>query len=153
MSYLFMVSPDVVGIGSEYFYCLFSCVYMFGWLCRATCWKWRCISGPFGIFKKLKNVSCEYDRVNGWNSTLQAAWYIRYLHKLSFARVLCIILMKDIGRWLPWMHFFFIKNWKTSAVSTTMWMVETQLCKLRGTSDIYINYRSPVFYVLSLWRI
>ena len=29
-----------------------------------------------------------------------------------------------------------------------MWMVETQLCKLRGTSDIYTNYRSPVFYVL-----
>ena len=28
-----------------------------------------------------------------------------------------------------------------------MWMVETQLCKLRGTSDIYTNYRSPVFYV------
>ena len=24
-------------------------------------------------------------------------------------------------------------------------MVETQLCKLRGTSDIYTNYRSPVF--------
>ena len=37
------------------------------------------------FYKKLKNVSCEYDRVNGWNSTLQAAWYIRYLHKLSFA--------------------------------------------------------------------
>ena len=55
------------------------------------------------FYKKLKNVSCEYDRVNGWNSTLQAAWYIRYLHKLSFARVLCFILMKDIGRWLPWM--------------------------------------------------
>ena len=25
------------------------------------------------------------------------------LHKISFARVLCFILMKDIGRWLPWM--------------------------------------------------
>ena len=29
--------------------------------------------------KKLKNVTCEYDRLNGWNSTLQAAWYIRRL--------------------------------------------------------------------------
>ena len=57
----------------------------------------------FFFYKKLKNVSCEYYHVNGWNSTLQAAWYIRYLHKLSFARVLCFILMKDIGRWLPWM--------------------------------------------------
>ena len=27
-------------------------------------------SGVF--YKKLKNVSCEYDHVNGWNSTLQA---------------------------------------------------------------------------------
>ena len=55
------------------------------------------------FYKKLKNVSCEYDRVNGWNSTLQAAWYIRHLHKLSFARVLCFILVKDIDRWLSWM--------------------------------------------------
>ena len=33
---------------------------------------------------------------------------------------------------------FFIKSWKTSAVSTTVWMVETQLCKLRGTSDTFV---------------
>ena len=32
----------------------------------------------------------------------------------------------------------FIKSWKTSAVSTTVWMVETQLCKLRGTSDTFV---------------
>ena len=56
-------------------------------------------------------------------------------------------------RLLPTFVHVFIKSWKTLAVSTTMWMVETQLCKLRGTSDIYTNYRSPVFYVLSLWRI
>ena len=31
------------------------------------------------LCKKLKNVSCEYDRVNGWNSTLEAAWYIRHV--------------------------------------------------------------------------
>ena len=30
-----------------------------------------------------KNVSCEYDRVNGWNSTLQAAWYIRRVRIIS----------------------------------------------------------------------
>ena len=29
--------------------------------------------------KKLKNVSCEYDRLNSRNSTLQAAWYIRHV--------------------------------------------------------------------------
>ena len=31
-----------------------------------------------------------------------------------------------------------IKSWKTSAVSTTVWMIETQLCKLRGTSDTFV---------------
>ena len=31
--------------------------------------------------------------------------------------------------------YLFIKSWKTSAVSTAVWMVETQLCKLCGTSD------------------
>ena len=33
----------------------------------------------YSLLLKLKNVSCEYDRVNGWNSTLQAAWYIKYV--------------------------------------------------------------------------
>ena len=38
-----------------------------------------------GVFyKKLKNVSCEYDRVNGWNSTLQDAWYIRHVRIIWF---------------------------------------------------------------------
>ena len=42
--------------------------------------------------------------------------------------------------WLIIGFFFFnfIKSWKTSAVSTTVWMVETQLCKLRGTSDMFV---------------
>ena len=30
------------------------------------------------------------------------------------------------------------KSWKTSAVSTTVGMVETQLCTLRGTSDTFV---------------
>ena len=34
--------------------------------------------------KKLKNVSCEYNRLNGWNSTLQAAWYIIHVRILWF---------------------------------------------------------------------
>ena len=37
------------------------------------------------FYKKLKNVSCEYDRVNGWNSTLQAAWYIRHVRIIWFS--------------------------------------------------------------------
>ena len=38
---------------------------------------------PRSFYKKLKNVSCEYDRPNGWNSTLQAAWYIRHVRRTS----------------------------------------------------------------------
>ena len=34
--------------------------------------------------KKLKNVSCEYNRLIGWNSTLQAAWYIRRVRIVWF---------------------------------------------------------------------
>ena len=34
--------------------------------------------------KKLKNGSCEYHRLNGWNSTLQAAWYIRHVRIICF---------------------------------------------------------------------
>ena len=41
--------------------------------------------------KKLKNVSCEYDRVNGWNSTLQAAWYIRNVRIIWFLWTKCTI--------------------------------------------------------------
>ena len=36
------------------------------------------------FYKNLKNASCEYDRVNGWNSTLQAAWYIRHVRVIWF---------------------------------------------------------------------
>ena len=36
-----------------------------------------CTSTSMIFYKKLKNVSCEYNRLNGWNSTLQAAWYRR----------------------------------------------------------------------------
>ena len=42
------------------------------------------ILSKFFFNKKLKNVSCEYDRVNGWNSTLQAAWYIRHVRIIWF---------------------------------------------------------------------
>ena len=37
------------------------------------------------FYTKLKNVSCEYNRLNGWNSTsLQAAWYIHVLRIICF---------------------------------------------------------------------
>ena len=39
---------------------------------------------PYVLRKKLKNVSCEYDRLNGWSSTLQAAWYISHVRIIWF---------------------------------------------------------------------
>ena len=39
---------------------------------------------PGTFYKKLKNFSCEYNRLNGWNSTLQAAWYIRRVRIIWF---------------------------------------------------------------------
>ena len=47
----------------------------------------RCRNIAF-FTKKMKNVSCEEDRLNGWNSTLQAAWYIRHVR---WACLLCFV--------------------------------------------------------------
>ena len=52
-------------------------------------------------------------------------------YQVSFSRCLVVDSRYDF-------FFGFIKSWKTSAVSTTVWMVETQLCKLRGTSDMFV---------------
>ena len=55
-------------------------------------------AGTTVFYKKLKNVSCEYDRLNGWNSTLQAAWYIRHV------RIICFFLTKPT-MWLLLLSF------------------------------------------------
>ena len=50
----------------------------------ASCVVHQACSLDMLFFKKLKNVNCEYDRLNGWNSTLQAAWYIRHVRIIWF---------------------------------------------------------------------
>ena len=42
------------------------------------------------------------------------------------------------------------KNWKTSAVSTTDWIVETQLCKLRGTSDTFVGRAYSMYLIYNV---
>ena len=66
------------------------------------------------FFKSWKNFSCEYDRLNGWNSTLQAVWYITHVGIV----------------WFSW-------------TKPTIWLLILS----------FTQYRSCVFYVLSLWRI
>ena len=71
-------------------------------------------------YKKLKNVSCEYDRVNGWNSTLQAAWYIRHVCIIWFLwtkrtvwlRVLILSFTQSSCRsWCPTCGIFWSCHW------------------------------------------
>ena len=68
------------------------------------------------FYKKLKNVSCEYDRLNGWNSSLQAAWYIRHVR----------IILRSM---------FFVEK---RQLSTTDWMVELNFasCVIRQTRSL-----------------
>ena len=44
---------------------------------------------------------------------------------------------------------YFIKSRKTSAVIATDWMVETQLSKLRGTSDTVVGRAYSIFHLIN----
>ena len=46
---------------------------------RTRSWLFPVFHSKILFYKKLKNVSGEYDRLNGWNSTSRAAWYIRHV--------------------------------------------------------------------------
>ena len=73
--------------------------------------------------------------------------YRNFWSKPTFDKVHFCPFFKNVPQKLPSGQFlekYILKNvlsqtlyspgsWKTSAVSTTVWMVETQLCKLRGT--------------------
>ena len=59
--------------------------------------------------------------------------YLVYVYSFTFPVYCCTPSMAGTSR-----KYYFIKSWKTSAVSTTVWMVETQLCELRGTSDAFV---------------
>ena len=74
-------------------------------------------------YKKLKNVSCEYDRLNGWNSTLQAAWYIRHvrwtcLFYISF--IICFLWTKPTI-WLLILSFTKYKKLKNVSCEYDRW--------------------------------
>ena len=111
------------------------------------------LPGSTGRFYKddvVHNHSAHGYYITRMEGGVRYAWYCCYMLnriKQNWAKIAIHITRElDLVTFHMKDYFFFIKNWKTSAVSTTMWMVEIQLCKLRGTSDIYTNYRSPVFY-------
>ena len=64
--------------------------------------------------------------------------------------LLCFLHAAQIPAWLitlMWCDIFH-KNWKTSAVTMTNWMVETQLCKLRGTS-FFLFFFTHIYFPAS----
>ena len=73
-------------------------------------------------FFKLKNVSCEYDRLNGWNSTLQAAWYIRHI------RVVFLWTINKPTIWL--LTLSFTKNRSRVFYVLSLW----RICCIKSTA-------------------
>ena len=65
--------------------------------------RWHSSAHQKCFYKKLKNVSCEYNRLNRWNSTLQAAWYIR--HVRSYNRYQVCFLWTKRTIWLLILSF------------------------------------------------
>ena len=128
-------------------------------------------------------VSCEYDHLNGWNSTLQAAWYIRHVRIIWFLWTkptiwLILSFTQNIVRacsmFYPYegcrsvtpldaarvnrtifrnysVHWYYItlKNWKTSAVSTTDGWLKLNFasCVIRQTRSL------GVLVLCSNWNI
>ena len=89
--------------------------------------------------------------MGGWNSTLQAAWYVRQAHwaRLCYIPFVIWCLWTTSTIWLLILAStsFMVgrvrakENWKTSAsCEYDRWMVETQLCKLRDTSDTFVGH-------------
>ena len=134
------VSPNALPWILEYFVVYLLCVYIYVRLVTTYCsvvstsfdaWCITCcpklLTSTFFFCTKLKNVSCEYDRLNGWNSTLQAAWYIRHVR---------------------WTCLFY-----TLSISFTkcfLWTKPTIWLLIQGFTRQ--NVRAG-FFVLSLWRV
>ena len=90
----------------------------------------------------MGNVSCEYNRLNGWNSTLEAAWYIRRV------RVICFLWTKPTIWLLINKYSVLHKMLKNVCSEYDRWVVKTQLCKLRDTSDTLIRRSCYIPFVM-----
>ena len=94
-----------------------------------------------------------------WNVILEVTCTISYENNTYNVLTCPDILVPQkvdttvLRRVVPGTKCFFTKSWKTSAVSTPVWMVETQLCKLRGTSRvriIWFLWTKPTIWLLIL---
>ena len=132
-------------------------------LCKHSTVMMREMAPGANVFfcKKLKNISCEYDGLNGWNSTLQPAWYMRHVRIIWFLwtkrtmwllirstqfytkyrpRVFYVLPLEDIGRWLPWML-----PGSTGRFSITILCTDTSITLIKGRD--YIKHDINVRHV------
>ena len=84
--------------------------------------------------KKMKNASCDSDRLNSWNSILQATWYIRHI------RWTCLFYISFII-WCLW-------------TKPTIWLFNTQFHDFYGRSSSRVSYFILMnYYKMSFfWR-
>ena len=122
---------------------------------------YSCSSTCSGKLFELKNVSCECDRLNYWNSALQAAWYVRHARwecllyiSLTMQNGVCElnlrygcqysvprVLRKAVRRVLPLIlmkdigRWPFIKLLQTRQLWVRPWVADIiiKVCKLRDT--------------------
>ena len=91
---------------------------------------------------KLKNVSCENDLLNGWNSTFQAAWYIRHVRWACLLYTLVFHLQYEVLWYVLYSEYF--------TYNIMIWCLWT---KPTISFTFFSGGRSRVSYILSSWRI
>ena len=128
-----------------------------------TSWKTSAVSTTVWMVEtqlcKLRGTSDTFVYCGFCELNLRYDYYYSVLHKISSARVLCFVLMKEIGRWLPRMlpgstgRFSITIILKNVSCEYDRWVVETQLCKLRDMSDTLIGLACVMLHLyLSAYR-
>ena len=117
------------------------------------------------LIKQIENVSCEYDRLNGWKSTLQSAWYNRHVRWTCLFYISFYQKMKNVSceydrlngwnstlqaawcnRHVRWTCLFCI-----SFIIWCLWTKPTIWLLILSFAN-FTEDRSRVFHILSSWR-
>ena len=106
------------------------------------------------VFLFLKNVGCEYDRLNGWSSTkLQAAWYMRHVLRWTCFFYISFII------WFLWTKQDILKNmYLRNNRSTSTWYFEVlrsikfRKSNTKKTSPEILNKTKSRNHKINTWR-
>ena len=132
----------IPGTSKYFIYNIISCLWT-----KPTIWLLTFSSTSFTegrpriFIKKLKNVSWEYDRLNGWNSTLQAAWYIRHVRWVCLFYISFMIrcLWTKPTKWLLILSFTNLTEVRKKNEKRQLWVRPIEWLKL--------NFASCVVYI------